>query len=53
MFIFYYINFERNYDALKSKSSSTLLNENINFNKKETESKLETESHTQLQRYEP
>ena len=37
---FYYFNFERNYDALKSKSSYILLNKNINFDKNETESKM-------------
>ena len=34
MWLFYYFNFERNYDVLK-------LNKNINFNKNETESKME------------
>ena len=30
--LFYFFDFERNYDVLKSKSSSILLNKNINFN---------------------
>ena len=34
-------NFERNYDVLKSKGPYILLNKNINFNKNETESKME------------
>ena len=38
---FYYLNFENNYEVLKSKSPYTLLNKNINFNKIETESKME------------
>ena len=38
---FCYFNFERNYDVLKSESSYILLNQNINFNKSETESKLQ------------
>ena len=38
---FYYFNFERNYDVLKSKSLCILLNKNINFNKNKTESKME------------
>ena len=41
MWLFYYFNFERNYDVLKSKSSCILLNKNINFNKNETELKME------------
>ena len=41
MCLFYYFNFERNCDVLKSKSSCILLNKNIiNFNKNETESKM-------------
>ena len=35
------INFERNYDVLKSKSPWMLLNKNINFNKSKTELKME------------
>ena len=38
MWLFYYSNFKRNYDILKSKSP---LNKNINFNKSKTESKIE------------
>ena len=41
VWLFYYFNFERNYDVLKSKSRCILLNKNINFNKNETESKME------------
>ena len=35
VWLFYYFNFERNYDVLKSKSPCILLNKNINFNKDE------------------
>ena len=45
MWFFYHFNFERNYDALKSKSPCILLNKNINFNKNETESKMENPTH--------
>ena len=31
VWLFYYFNFERNYDVLKSKSPCTLLNKNINL----------------------
>ena len=41
MWLFYYFNFERNYDFLKSKSPCVLLNKNINLNKNETESKMQ------------
>ena len=41
MWLFYHFNFERNYDILKSKSPFILLNKNINFDKKETELKME------------
>ena len=41
MWLFNYFNFETNYDILKSKSPCILLNKNINFNKNETESKME------------
>ena len=41
MWLFYYFNFERNYDALKSKSTCILLNKNIIFNENETESNIE------------
>ena len=40
MWFFYFCDFERNYDVLKSKSSCFLLNENINFHKNEREQKL-------------
>ena len=46
MWLFYYFNFERNYDVLISKSPCILLNKNINFNKKETGSKLERSTHS-------
>ena len=39
VWLFYYFNFERSYDVLKSKSPCILLNKNINFNKNETGSK--------------
>ena len=41
MWPFCYFNFERNYDVLKSKSPCILLNKNINFDKSETELKME------------
>ena len=41
MWLFYYFDFERNYDVLKSKSPCFLLNKKLNFNKNQTESKLE------------
>ena len=37
---FYYFDFERNYDVLKSNSPCFLLNRNININENETESKM-------------
>ena len=46
MWLFYYFNFERNYDVLKSKSPCILLNENINFNKNEAVSKMENATHS-------
>ena len=46
MWLFYYFNFDRSYDVLKSKSPFILLNKNINFNKNETESKMENPTHT-------
>ena len=39
-YIVYYVNFERNYDVLKSRSPCILLNKNINLDNK-TESKME------------
>ena len=41
VWLFYYFNFERNYDALKLKSQCILLNKNIYFNENEMESKME------------
>ena len=52
MRLFYYFNFETNYDVQKSKSPCIFLNKNINFNKNETENgnrKWEI-SHTVLER---
>ena len=46
MWLFYYFNFEKNYDVLKLKSPCTLLNNNINFNKHEMESKMENPTHS-------
>ena len=46
VWLFYYFNFERNYDVLKSKSPCILLNKNINFNKNETDSKMENPTHS-------
>ena len=46
VWIFYYFNFERNYDVLNSKSPCILFNKNINFNKNETESKMENSTHS-------
>ena len=43
--LFNYFNFERNCDVIKSKSSCILLNRNINFNKNETEPKMENSTH--------
>ena len=38
--------FEKNYEILKSKGPCILLNRSINFDKKETESKLENPTHS-------
>ena len=46
MWLIYYFSFERNYDVLKSNSPCILLNENKNFNKNETESKMENPVHS-------
>ena len=46
VWIFYYFNFERSYDVLKSKSSCIKLNKNINFNKNGMESKMENLTHS-------
>ena len=45
MWLFCYFNFERNYDGLNSKSPCFLVSKNINFNKNETESKIENPTH--------
>ena len=45
MCLFYYFNFERNYDILKSKSPCILFNKNISFNKQGTVSKTENPPH--------
>ena len=45
MWLFYYFDFKKNYDVLNSKSPCILLNENINFNKNKTESKMENPKH--------
>ena len=41
MWVFYYFNFERNYDVLKAMSPCILLNKNTCYNKNEMESKME------------
>ena len=46
LWLFYYFNFERKCGVLKSKSPGILLNKNINFNKNETESKMENLLHS-------
>ena len=46
VWLFYYFNFERNYDVFKSKSLCILLNKNKNFNEIETESKMENPTHS-------
>ena len=46
MWIFYYFHCERSYEVLKSKSPCFLLNQNIKFNKNETESKMENPTHS-------
>ena len=46
VWLFYYFNFERNYDVLKSKRSCIFWNKNINFNKNETKSKIENPTHS-------
>ena len=43
---FNYFFFGRNYHVLKSYSPCILLNKNINFNKNETESKMENPTHS-------
>ena len=46
VWLFCYFNFERNCYVIKSKSLCILLNKNKNFNKDETESKMENPSHS-------
>ena len=46
MCLFYYFNFESNYNILKPKSPCILLNKNIDFNENETESKMENLTHS-------
>ena len=46
MLLFCYFTFERNYDVLKSKNPCILLNQNMNFNKNETEAKIENPTHS-------
>ena len=45
MWLYYYFNFERSYDVLKSKTKCILLDKNINFHKNETESEMENPTH--------
>ena len=45
VWLFYYFDFERNYDVLKRKSPCILLNKNANIGKNEAESKLENLTH--------
>ena len=45
MWLFYYFNFGKNYNVLKSKSPRFLFDKDINFNKNETESKMENPRH--------
>ena len=44
--LFYYFNFERNYDVFKLKSPCFLLKKNINFNKNERESNMKNPTFT-------
>ena len=44
--LFYYFDFERTYDVLKSKKLFILLNKNANFNKNKTELKMENPTHS-------
>ena len=46
VWLFYCFYFQRNYDVLRSENPCLLLNKNINFNKNETESKMENFTHT-------
>ena len=45
VWLFYYFNFEISYDVLKSKNQCILLNKKVNFNKNETELKMENPTH--------
>ena len=49
MWLFYFFHIERNYNVLKTKSLCFLLNNNINFNKNETELKMENHTHIVLE----
>ena len=46
LWLFCYFNFERSYDVLKSKSPCILLSKNKNFDKNETESRMEDATHS-------
>ena len=46
MWLFYYFDFGRNYDVLKSKNPCISMNKNINFNKNETEWKMKNTTHS-------
>ena len=46
VWLFYYFNFESNYDVLKSKKPCILLKKNKNFNKNKMESKMENSTHS-------
>ena len=46
MWLFYYLNCEKNYEILNSKSPCTLLNKIMNFNKNGTDSKMENPKHS-------
>ena len=48
MKLFFYFNFERNCDDLKSKSSCILPNKNINFNNKEPKMENPTNSFREM-----
>ena len=47
MWLFYHLNFERNYDVLKSNSLCFLLSQTLNFGKNKSE--LEKESQRRIQ----
>ena len=46
MWLFYYFNFERNYDVLKPKSPCFLLKQKYRLVKDETESKMKNPTHS-------